>query len=309
MTLSGLLKFFRVRRTPAGVDKDVHSVDDVLTSVAQQLSAADPETSAQWQRLERSLPGSREADHEPVKHSARLFARPAIAFVLAVCIVAVLGVVWLFRPSVRTYATVNGEQMTLTLDDSSQVLLNHTSQLTVTHTPLGKARLVSLRGEAFFNVRHNGLPFIVRTEVGVVRVLGTEFDVRMRDGAMEVGVVRGNVQVTCSSNDRDSSVMLAADQIVACRKTGFEDRPSVIPFPEYPGWLYGKMNFYRTDLASVCKELESHFDVHVVITNEHLRVTTITGSIDDHTIESALATLTQLTGTRSRRAGNTYTLY
>ncbi len=309
MRLSNLLRFFGSRRRTPDVDQGVHPVDDALTSVAHRLGAADPETQSQWQRLERSLTGTKE--FEPVKERPfrGLFARPAVAFAVAVCIVAVFGIVWLFRPSVRTYATATGEQMTLTLEDSSQVILNHTSRLTVTHTPLGKARLVSLKGEAFFNVRHNGLPFVVQTDVGTVRVLGTEFDVRDRDDRLEVGVVHGNVQVTWKSNDRDSSVLLATDQIVACTKTGFEEHPATIPFPHYPGWIHGKLTFYRADLASVCKELELRYGVHISIREQRLRETTVTGSIDAQTMESALATLSQLTGSTYRHEGTTYTLY
>ncbi len=309
MRLVNVLRFFKVRSVTSDPKENAHSVEDVLASVVQRLDAADPDTNSQWQRLERALSATGEIEPAIKQSPSRMFARPAFAFAVAACIVAVLGVVWLFRPSVRTYSTAKGEQMTLTLEDSSQVILNHTSQLAVTYAPLGKTRIVSLTGEAYFNVRHNGEPFIVRTEVGTVRVLGTEFDVRDRDNRLEVGVVRGSVQVTCTRNNRDSSVTLAANQIVACTKTGFELRPTTIPFPDYPGWVHGRLLYYRTDLASVCKELEARYDVRIEIREERLRTTTITGSIDNQNIESALATLSQLTGSKYHREGNTYTLY
>ncbi len=309
MRLSNVFRFFRSRSAMPETDQSARSLEEGLTSVAHRLSAADPETQSQWQRLARSLSELKEVDPSPAKSSSRLIARPSIAFAVALCIVAVFGIVWLFRPSVRTFTTAKGEQMTLTLDDSSQVILNHTSQLTVTHVPLGKARLVSLKGEAYFNVRHNGLPFIVRTEVGTVRVLGTEFDVRDRDEQLEVGVVRGNVEVSCNTEQRDSSVMLAANQIVSCTKSGFAQHPATIPFPQYPGWVHGKLMFYRTDLSSVCRELESRYDVRITIRDGRLRTATITGTIDDQSIESALSTLTQLTGGEYRREGDAYILY
>lgn len=309
MRLSNLFKIFGNRSAAPEGNQSTRSVEDILSSVAQRLGTADPRTKSQWQRLERTLFGSNDLQPAIEMPTARLYVRPAFVFAVATFIILVFGVVWLFRPSVRTYTTVRGEQMTLVLDDSSQVILNHTSQLTVTHTPLGKTRLVSLKGEAFFSVRHNGLPFVVRTETGTVRVLGTEFDVRERDNRMEVGVVHGSVQVVWTNRGTDSSVTLATDQIIACTRAGFVEPPATIPFPDYPGWVHGKLMFYRTNLASVCEELESRYNVHVALEGKLKRESTITGTIDNKNVESALLTLTQLTGSKYRRDGNTYTLY
>lgn len=284
-------------------------LDELLATSSRRLGAVDPQTKQHWRNLQRAL--ARAEDFGTVERitTSSPFRRPAFAIAVVACVLAVFGVLWLFRPSIGTYETGRGQQMSIVLEDSSEVILNHTSQLSVTHAPLGKARLVSLRGEAYFHVRHNGLPFIITTELGTVKVMGTEFDVRARERQMEVGVVRGSVQVTCKSGGTDSSLTLSGDQIVACAGSGFLGGPSSIPFPEYPGWVHGKLVFFRTDLRSVCEELESRCDVIIAIREPRLNKSTITGAMDAQNIDSALLSLTRLTGSKFRREGNTYTVY
>ena len=95
---------------------------------------------------------------------------------------------WLAQ-STSTYVTRYGETQTILLPDSSTVLLNANSRLTLS-TDWTDTREVWLEGEAFFRVRKikritspasaEHVKFIVRTDRLNVEVLGTEFNVRQR---------------------------------------------------------------------------------------------------------------------------------
>ena len=71
-----------------------------------------------------------------------------------------------------------GERYHVTLVDGSEVELNENSTLTFNHSMVSKNRIVTLIGEAFFDIAHNpGRPFIVQSSDLQIEVLGTEFNV------------------------------------------------------------------------------------------------------------------------------------
>lgn len=309
MHLEKLFNWRRSSRFPDRSDPTTQSIDDAIVASASRLRSVDPETSEHWGRLKLAITRKENAAVMSNTIFKKGILRPAISIAIAMAILVVVGVIWFSRPSIKTYATTEGQHETIMLPDSTEVTLNHTSELTVSHSPLEKTRRVALKGEAFFDVRRNGLPFIVSTDIGTVRVLGTQFNVRIRDGQLEVGIVRGSVQVTISRNGADSSLILSKDQIVACTTTGLVEKPGLLPFADYPGWMHGRLMFYRTDLFSVCRELESQFDIVIKIQEPQLRAVSITGTIDGQNIETALTTLARLTGSNYRREDSSYVIY
>jgi ferric-dicitrate binding protein FerR (iron transport regulator) len=108
-------------------------------------------------------------------------------------------------------------------------------------------------------------------------------------------------------NGKDSAVVLGAGQIATCTGGMFPGSPEAILFSEYPGWMHGKFMFYRRDLVSACKEIESQFDVKIRM--ESLPNETMTGVVDGRNAETALATLAKLTGKKYRHENSTYILY
>ena len=196
------------------------------------------------------------------------------------------------------------------LADSSEVTLNHNSELTVLRQDVGEGRRTTLTGEAFFKVRKTGEPFVVKTDFGSVEVLGTEFNVRMRRGEMGVAVVSGRVRVTASRGGKDSTVLLHPGEFTALARGMYPASPQRLPFAEdYPGWLHGKFLFDRTTLAIACREIADQFGVPVEIDSPKLAGKTITGVLDGRNIESAVKTLCLLSGASYRHENNGYTLH
>jgi ferric-dicitrate binding protein FerR (iron transport regulator) len=183
------------------------------------------------------------------------------------------------------------------------------SELKVNRSPFEKTRHVVLKGEALFQVRRNGTPFIITTDIGTIQVLGTQFNVRVRDNKMEVAVLNGSVKVSVKRNGKDSSMVLSGGQIAVCIKNDFPGMPATLPFFEYPGWLHGKFMFYRSTLLSACKEIESQFDVAIKIEKPQLHGETITGIVDGQNVEASLITLSRLTGNRYRHEDSSYVIY
>jgi len=268
-----------------------------------------PDTAQQWRYLQVALERKRATEKAPSWNRSTWLPRLAIASAAAAVVLIIFGVVWLRQPAMMTYETGRGQISTITLADSSQVTLSYTSELVIARRPLENVRRMSLHGEAYFRVRKTGEPFIVSTDVATVQVLGTEFNVRVRGVEMEVAVLTGRVQVGAQKDGKDSTVILEAGQITTCAQGDFPSTPGQLLFSEYPGWMHGKFLFYKTNLLSVCRDIEAKFDVAIRIQSPQLRDETITGAVDSRSVETALATLAGLTGTKCRYEGSGYILY
>ncbi len=306
--LRTLLKSLRERTPPEG-RPDAARIDTSLAARMRQLHAADPETAYRWQSLDLAISRAEAPDETRTARRARPLPKLALALGFTGVVLVAAGLVWLIRPSSTVYATGKGQQTEILLGDSSQVTMNHTSRLTVDRRLPAGDRSVALEGEAYFRVRTASEPFIVSTSAGTIRVLGTEFNVRVREDRLEVAVVRGSVRVTGHHSGGDSSVVLAEGQETICRKGEGPGTPSGIPFAGYPGWIHGQLFFEKTPLLSACREIESRFDVVITIRNHPMQDQTLTGVLDARSADAAIATLSRLTGLHYRHDTNGYTLY
>jgi transmembrane sensor len=283
-------------------------LEEALDSSAQKLGLVEPETDRQWRLLSAALAGrTADASLRPRARFAWVL-RPALGVALIAGVI-VVGLV-LRKPDVQnaSYETVRGQQTTLNLADGSEVMLNHTSALTVEMAAGGDARRVSLAGEAFFRVRKTGAPFVVTTGVGTVTVLGTEFNVRMRDGRMEVAVIQGSVRVAGGAAGELNNVMLTAGEVTSCLARGVPSPPAKLLHASYPGWIHGQLLFDRTPLSAACRELENHFDIALTLSIPRADDIMITGALDAKNADLAVATLARLTGATYSHDQSGYTL-
>jgi ferric-dicitrate binding protein FerR (iron transport regulator) len=291
----------------SGVDPVV--LDAALERTVEGVRDADADTERQWARLhgtlETSGAGSGIAPASPKK------VRYAFAGGLALAVAGVLVVLLLkgLEPAPLLYQTARGEIRHIMLADSSEVTLNHSSSLSVRRSLFDKSRLVELSGEAYFAVRSNGAPFTVHTAVGRIDVSGTAFNVRERQGFLEVAVTRGAVSFTATRPGRDSTIRLTEGYQTTCRSRGFPDAAEPLRFARFPGWLYGELQFYRAPLSSVLWEIEQRFDVSVEVEQQVSLETTITGTLHGRDPYAVLSAVCALTGLNLRDENRKYTLY
>lgn len=97
------------------------------------------------------------------------------------------------------YRSGTGESQHHRLPDGTQLLLGTRSAVAL-HFTGTERRVRLLQGEALFTTGHPGgelgsLPFLVETAEGHVRALGTRFTVRQNEGATQVAVFEGAVEI------------------------------------------------------------------------------------------------------------------
>lgn len=200
----------------------------------------------------------------------------AIAAGLAV---AVMPGIVAQQATAETYATGKGERKRVTLADGSIVDLNAETKLSVTYGR-NERKLELAEGEAIFDVTHDARrPFTVAAANRVVRVLGTQFDVRHRQGDLMVAVARGKVEVrpmTAAASGR--AFTLTPGQKLNIASSGREELGAVDPQEAF-SWRAGRLIYRGEPLANVVADLNRQYVEQIEISDPELGKMPITGVI------------------------------
>lgn len=184
---------------------------------------------------------------------------PGWAYAVAASVIIVFGVFY-FMNSATHYETQFSEQLAITLPDYSKVQLNANSQLEFKSRQWETNREVQLIGEAFFDVE-KGMSFKVMTNEGIIEVLGTEFNVTVRDDYFEVRCYEGKVKVVS-----DTAIEAILSQGEAFRIVN--DNSEEWKFSQNgPSWLQGESTFNNTPLSQVILSLQDQFEITFDISN------------------------------------------
>jgi len=106
------------------------------------------------------------------------------------------------KPEITSTITYNKDIRLLNLPDGTRVWLNENSKIDYPKKFSGKERTITLKGEAFFEVKRDpSHPFVISSGVIKTTVLGTSFNVKAYgDKQPEVNVRTGKVKVESSQN-------------------------------------------------------------------------------------------------------------
>ena len=150
--------------------------------------------------------------------------------------------------------TPRGGGYNLQLADGTEVWLNAGSSLKFPVSFQDSIREVILEGEAYFEVRHNGKPFIVSTADMDTRVLGTSFNISAYpdDPEFKATLVEGKVMV--------GQMILAPNEQATYIHSTTEITKTEVNASSYISWMQGKLEFHNEDLEVVMKRLARWYD-------------------------------------------------
>ena len=180
--------------------------------------------------------------------------------VAAVVAMVILGYLLYFNDSVTTVESGIAQKTELSLPDNSSVVLNASSTISYIEDKWQEQREVILKGEAYFKVA-KGSRFDVETSAGVVTVLGTQFNVKVRNNYFEVVCYEGLVAV----NSKNKSVELPPNHMfrIVDGKIYTDDQLK----DAAPSWLVNESSFTSVPYEQVIKEFERQYNV-VITTNK-----------------------------------------
>jgi len=204
--------------------------------------------------------------------------------VAAAVAVVLTSAYFLFFNTTQSFETGIAQTKSFNLPDNSEVLLNASSKITFNEKKWDEKRDLTLEGEAYFQVQ-KGKTFSVKTADGVVKVLGTHFDVKQRNNYYEVSCFEGLVSVTYNN----ATVKLPPGKTFRVINKQIEKTDDFDA--QTPSWLQKESSFTRIPLNQVIAELERQYDIKI----ETLGVDTsklFTGSFTHTNQKTALESIT-----------------
>jgi transmembrane sensor len=251
---------------------------------------------AAWMRVKGEL-----KNHKASKQIALLPALRIAAGVIILLSIGVYAYRWFNQP-VQTFAVIaDAAVVSDTLPDGSSAFLNKKSTLTYEYNPRDKKRKVKLKGESFFEVKHEEeKPFIIETEEVLVEDIGTAFNVKAYPESDTVVVIvqSGEVQIYTLKNP---GLNLKAGETGIYSKSQKAFSKIVKADTNALAYKSGVFSFNNSDLRSLITKINEVYDAHIVLSKEELAHCHITVSFNNEKLDTVIEIITEtlnLTATR-----------
>ena len=202
------------------------------------------------------------ARRPPVRTARRRWLAAALAASVSVAVVAV-GDWRSAPPPAVAYRTAAGEVRKIDLADGTHVTLNAASSLSVALARDAR-RVTMADAEAVFDVAHDpSRPFLIAVGDQQVRVVGTEFNLRRRDGQTALTVRRGVVEVRPAGAPDAAPARLTVGQQLVHRDGTAISTVSVVEPDVAFAWTQRQLIYRDAALSDVAAELSRRFPVPV----------------------------------------------
>jgi len=212
----------------------------------------------------------------------------------AAAVIMLLGVGFLTQklvfPTPHMLIVQSGMQMKeVVLPDGSRVTLNKEAELIYPEKFNRRQRNLTLIGEAFFEVVSDpALPFKIDVnQRALVEVLGTSFNISpdKNDESISVHVVEG--RVAFSSNLKGSDRVILTKDEQATLSAGTIIRADTVDL-NFISWKTGTLFFDHENLKDVCKQLEAHYEIDILMHKSVPRNLNLTSILENQDLESVL---------------------
>ncbi len=210
------------------------------------------------------------------------------------------------------FETGFGETKTVWLPDSSKVILNAKSLLTVDKDFGSGNRKVHLTGEALFDVSPmKDLPFLVTLKQFNIKVWGTVFNVKAyeEDEVLEAALLTGRIEIINNTNNNRFFLDPNKKAIIPMKKKAGADtaphykEPSFIPYiaplllnskdhsATDTSWIQGKLDIFDKTFEEIKTELERMHGVQIVFKDEAVKQYRFSAAFEKESIAQILKAL------------------
>lgn len=233
--------------------------------------------------------------------------RVSVAATIVLMLTSV-GLLFLFNPTAtpeqtkealfKTAETGSGETSSLKFSDGSLIRLNAKSTLRYNLDQFSSNQVeVWLQGEGYFDIESNPggekREFIIHTEDGKIRVLGTKFNVDTRFKKTSVVLEEGRLEV--SRND-SQDIGSAGIIMQPGERAVIDDSSSDILLQKvnvglFTAWVDGEMEFQNTSLKDIFTSIEATYNIKIDVESPELLKRHITGIVQNPDLQVLLSGL------------------
>lgn len=237
------------------------------TTASKSAAAAVDRTLLDWPRESGQAAQFRERVETHLKTRRR--RRRAMKRGVALSLLGVFALLWAvpYLRDTATEVTPAAQRQTLALADGSQADLNARTQM---HTDFRYGRRVVRleHGEAFFSVAKDPAhPFLVETPAGTIRVTGTQFNVRLKEGgATEVTLLEGAVVFSGGAPGTRQAELAPGQQLDSSRPN--LRTLSTADLENVTAWRQGQLAFDGLTLAEAVARIDTYHGVKITVAPE-----------------------------------------
>lgn len=193
--------------------------------------------------------------------------------------------------NIYTFEVKPGQKGSMHLADGTVVYLNSSSKISFAGDYNSENRIVTLSGEAYFEVAKNPDKRFIVTCNGVdIEALGTEFNVKAypADSIITTTLAQGKVKVY--SNEQ--SITLLPNGVATYdlkRQTIESSTVEDVSIANY--WRTGQLVFDAEPLSSIARTIERMYNVKINIDDPKLKDIKFTGTIQNNSLNNVFYTM------------------
>lgn len=241
---------------------------------------------------------------QPVAERKQTLLRKILRVAAVACIVAITGFAAFHIGTQQSngekvlISMMNGQKGDIILADGTHVYVNSNSKIKYDGAYNKKNRIVSLQGEAYFEVaKDKNKPFIVEANGMTIEALGTSFNVKAYENDEQVSVVLIEGKVRVMRNKMDE--VLKPNQRLTYNVTKNQyDIGELNPNADNLLWRSNELAFYDESLGSICKTLTRMYNWDFIFESERAKTYTYNGIIKNNSLENVLSFISQTTPIR-----------
>lgn len=286
----------------------MESSDDAPLPAPEKIQAKQ----RSWTRVQEHIQHSGNVEAKPITKAQERWigSRPFWSIAAALLILMVSAVFLFVKPDVgsdlasapqpeeKSIANNTNHVRKLFLADGSEVVLEPNSAIHFREPFDDTQRMVSLEGEAFFNVsRDVSRPFLVNTNDLITKVLGTSFTVSAfpDDEHITVSVQTGKVSVitkkdkSAYSSELNETILTPNQKAIYNKNNNLVSRAIVTePAPILPAEVVKRMQFEAAPIREIFEGLEQVYGVDIEFSEETFSSCILTTSIAEGNIYNRL---------------------
>lgn len=183
----------------------------------------------------------------------------------------------------NTIITPRGGEYQVTLSDGTKISLNADSKLIFPVEFPQDIRKVQLIGEAYFEVaRNEKAPFVVETQAGKIRVLGTTFNVSAysNDDIIQTTLVTGSVSFTDPKSS--SEQIIRPGEQITYNRNDQSIQVQKVNTDIYCSWRNGLFILEAQRLEDIMKRISRWYDVEVFYQSQEAKDLVFTGDLEKY---------------------------